>query len=120
MVWLKPVLWRNDGAIVDVESLQCLYQLFSELSTQSLNFVSHARQLELMCARAQLAAVQFHLINTVILFLAREGFRRGCLRPPSVCRAACFPARLLRDAFRQGRDSTAEAPATCHRDGMTA
>lgn len=32
----------------------------------------------------QLAAVQFHLINTVILFLAREGFRRGCLRPPSV------------------------------------
>lgn len=26
------------------------------------------------------AAVQFHLINTSILFLAREGLRRGCLR----------------------------------------
>ncbi|PRW57113.1 RFT1-like protein [Chlorella sorokiniana] len=26
------------------------------------------------------AAVQFHLINTTILFLAREGFRRACLR----------------------------------------
>ena len=28
----------------------------------------------------QLSAVQFHLINTTILFLSREGFRRGCLR----------------------------------------
>ena len=28
----------------------------------------------------QLASVQFHLINTFILFLSREGFRRGCLR----------------------------------------
>ena len=28
----------------------------------------------------QVAAVQFHLINTTILFLAREGFRRACLR----------------------------------------
>ena len=27
-----------------------------------------------------MAAVQFHLINTTILFLAREGFRRACLR----------------------------------------
>lgn len=26
------------------------------------------------------AAVQFHLLNTTILFLSREGFRRGCLR----------------------------------------
>lgn len=32
----------------------------------------------------QLASVQFHLINTVILFLSREGFRRGCLRTPVV------------------------------------
>lgn len=31
-------------------------------------------------AFAQLASVQFHLINTAILFLSREGFRRGCLR----------------------------------------
>ncbi len=28
----------------------------------------------------QVAAVQFHLINTTILFISREGFRRGCLR----------------------------------------
>ena len=28
----------------------------------------------------QVAAVQFHLINTTILFIAREGFRRACLR----------------------------------------
>jgi hypothetical protein len=28
----------------------------------------------------QLAAVQFHLINTTILLLSREGFRRGCIR----------------------------------------
>ncbi len=34
----------------------------------------------------QLASVQFHLINTVILFLSREGFRRGCLRTPVVTR----------------------------------
>ena len=32
----------------------------------------------------QLAAVQFHLINTVILLLSREGFRRGCLRAEEV------------------------------------
>lgn len=31
----------------------------------------------------QLAAIQFHLLNTTILFLAREGFRRGCLRVDS-------------------------------------
>jgi oligosaccharide translocation protein RFT1 len=29
---------------------------------------------------AQVAAVQFHLINTTILFISREGFRRACLR----------------------------------------
>ncbi len=36
----------------------------------------------------QLFAVQFHLINTTILFLSREGFRRGCLRikQVSLCR----------------------------------
>jgi hypothetical protein len=28
----------------------------------------------------QLSAVQFHLITTTILFLSREGFRRGGLR----------------------------------------
>ncbi len=45
-------------------------------------------------APLQLAAVQFHLINTVILFLSREGFRRGCLRTPVVrgiaTRHLCF------------------------------
>lgn len=29
---------------------------------------------------SQLSAVQFHLITTTILFLSREGFRRGGLR----------------------------------------
>jgi hypothetical protein len=37
-----------------------------------------------LVAPSQLAAVQFHLINTVILFSSREGFRRGCLRTPLV------------------------------------
>jgi oligosaccharide translocation protein RFT1 len=32
----------------------------------------------------QLASVQFHLINTTILFLSREGLRRGCLRAQQV------------------------------------
>lgn len=31
-------------------------------------------------AGVQVATVQFHLINTSILFISREGFRRGCLR----------------------------------------
>lgn len=30
-----------------------------------------------------LSAVQFHLLITAILFLSREGFRRGCLRQAS-------------------------------------
>ena len=34
--------------------------------------------------RAQVAAVQFHLINSTILLLSREGFRRGCLRAEEV------------------------------------
>lgn len=32
----------------------------------------------------QLASVQFHLINTTILFLSREGLRRGCLRAQQI------------------------------------
>ena len=35
----------------------------------------------------QVAAVQFHLINSTILLLSREGFRRGCLRAEEVRRA---------------------------------
>jgi hypothetical protein len=31
-------------------------------------------------AELQLQAVQFHLFTTTILFISREGFRRGCLR----------------------------------------
>ena len=44
-----------------------------------------------VCA-LQLLAVQFHLINTTILFLSREGFRRGCLRIKQVrlCRRSCL------------------------------
>lgn len=47
----------------------------------------------------QLASVQFHLINTAILFLSREGFRRGCLRAQQVGpdKATCAP-RLLATA----------------------
>ena len=37
-------------------------------------------RLTLGAANLQLAAVQFHLINTSILLLSREGFRRGCIR----------------------------------------
>jgi len=37
---------------------------------------------------AQLFSVQFHLINTTILFLSREGFRRGCLRAQQVQNAS--------------------------------
>lgn len=32
----------------------------------------------------QLASIQFHLINTTILFLSREGLRRGCLRAQQI------------------------------------
>lgn len=43
-----------------------------------------ARLLTALCRCLQLAAVQFHLINTTILMLSREGFRRGCLRTNQV------------------------------------
>lgn len=53
----------------------------SQVATRLLTFV-----LSLVTARALspasygLVVVQFHLLNTSVLFLAREGFRRGCLR----------------------------------------
>jgi hypothetical protein len=40
--------------------------------------------------------VQFHLINTTILFLSREGFRRGCLRAQQASLSSA--ASLLRIA----------------------
>lgn len=45
----------------------------------------------------QLASVQFHLINTTILFLSREGFRRGCLRAQQL-QDASGPGAILRIA----------------------
>ena len=52
-------------------------QLLTRLLTFGLNLAT-ARSLS--PAAYGIAAVQFHLINTPILFLSREGFRRGCLR----------------------------------------
>jgi oligosaccharide translocation protein RFT1 len=52
-------------------------QLLTRLLTFGLNLAT-ARSLS--PAIYGIAAVQFHLINTAILFLAREGLRRGCLR----------------------------------------
>ncbi|KAK9820818.1 hypothetical protein WJX74_008655 [Apatococcus lobatus] len=52
-------------------------QVLSRLSTFVLNLI-----IVRICSPAVygLASVQFQLINNVILFLSREGFRRGCLR----------------------------------------
>lgn len=72
----------------------------------------------------QLASVQFHLINTIILLLSREGFRRGCLRVKEASRSlpamrkvdddTCFvvaPAKMpvLNSGPRWGPRSTATA-----------
>jgi oligosaccharide translocation protein RFT1 len=46
----------------------------------------------------QLSAVQFHLITTTILFLSREGFRRGGLRIQD--------AASTKQVGRYGTDST--------------
>ncbi|KAL4450144.1 hypothetical protein ABPG77_010813 [Micractinium sp. CCAP 211/92] len=68
-------------------------QVITRLLTFSLNLLT-ARSLT--PEAYGVAAVQFHLINTTILFIAREGFRRACLRiDPSTPHAA---ARTLRIA----------------------
>lgn len=54
-------------------------QLITRLLTFALNVVATR---SLTPSAYGVASVQFHLINTFILFLSREGFRRGCLRIP--------------------------------------
>ena len=44
----------------------------------------------------QLASIQFHLINTFILFLSREGFRRGCLRAQQ---SSASPSHISRNVL---------------------
>lgn len=60
----------------------------------------------------QLASVQFHLINTAILFLSREGFRRGCLRSEQDGGAMHVP-RLLATAALVLPVGAVTAAATC-------
>ncbi len=69
---LRPVQHRCH-AVVDCSSSQASALTLAQ-SQQSSSI------LHLLPASFQVAAVQFHLINTTILFLAREGFRRACLR----------------------------------------
>ncbi|GLJ49593.1 hypothetical protein SUGI_1052110 [Cryptomeria japonica] len=58
-----------------------LYLMASQIISRGLSFI-----LNLLIARRlteedyALYAVQFHLLITSILFISREGFRRGCLR----------------------------------------
>ena len=63
-------------------------------------------------AYAQLASLQFHLINTAILFLSREGFRRGCLRSEQNGGAMRIP-RLLATAALVLPVGAVTAAATC-------
>ena len=61
----------------------------------------------LMQLLAQIAAVQFHLINSTILLLSREGFRRGCLRAEEVScmleRAGIVPPQRILCQWPAGR-----------------
>ncbi|KAL4452468.1 hypothetical protein ABPG75_008130 [Micractinium tetrahymenae] len=74
-----------------------LHLVASQVITRLLTF-----SLNLLTARSLapeaygVAAVQFHLINTAILFIAREGFRRACLRIDAA--SAHATARTLRIA----------------------
>ncbi|CAK0785306.1 hypothetical protein CVIRNUC_008513 [Coccomyxa viridis] len=57
------------------------YLVVSQISTRLITFFLNLLTARLLTIDAYgLASVQFHLINTFILFLSREGFRRGCLR----------------------------------------
>lgn len=59
------------------------YLLLSQVASRGVTFLLNLIVTRLLSPEAYgLAAVQFHLINTIILFLSREGFRRGCLRTP--------------------------------------
>ncbi|KAK9800859.1 hypothetical protein WJX73_001189 [Symbiochloris irregularis] len=55
--------------------------LVSQVATRLVTFTLTLLTARLLTVEAYgLASVQFHLINTIILLLSREGFRRGCLR----------------------------------------
>ncbi|BDA46912.1 probable protein RFT1 homolog [Coccomyxa sp. Obi] len=57
----------------------------SQISTRLITFFLNLLTARLLSVDAYgLASVHFHLINTTILFLSREGFRRGCLRAQQV------------------------------------
>ena len=63
----------------------------------ALHVVDLLRFYALAC-RVQLASVQFHLLNTGIVFLSREGLKRGCQRIQKVLSlferlyaSICFP-----------------------------
>jgi oligosaccharide translocation protein RFT1 len=58
-----------------------LHLLLSQVATRLLTFALNlATARALSPAAYGVAVVQFHLLNTGILFLAREGLRRACLR----------------------------------------
>lgn len=58
-----------------------IHLMLSQVSSRIISFVFNvlvARRLTQ--EQFGLQAVQFHLFTTTILFISREGFRRGCLR----------------------------------------
>ncbi|KAK9822173.1 hypothetical protein WJX81_005195 [Elliptochloris bilobata] len=74
----KPEM-RDDSESVLITGFAHL--VFSQVSTRLITFALNLATARLLTVASYgLASVQFHLINTAILFLSREGFRRGCLR----------------------------------------
>lgn len=65
--------------------------------------------------------MQFHLINTAILMVAREGLRRGCLRlDPSSPRAAARTLRIAALAIPAGAALAAAVTAALLRSAGAA
>jgi len=63
------------GAVVGVKVL-----LLSQMSSRLLTFFLNLAVARLLTPEEYgMVSIQFHLINTTILMLSREGFRRGCL-----------------------------------------
>lgn len=83
-----------EGASKTINAFKTLFvsQLLSRLFTFFLNVISTR---SLSPTIYGVAAVQFHLINTTILTISREGFRRGCLRIPCKSRQEVFKLLLL-------------------------
>lgn len=79
LIIMAPAQNDDDGASIVASGFVKLFgsQLVTRIFTFFLNLIT-ARSLS--PAAYGVAVVQFHLFNTTILFLAREGFRRGCLR----------------------------------------